>query len=245
MRRSQNALVVLLVVAFTAATLALAMATRPADSAAGERFVGTWGVREPDSSGWLTVRISRAGGGFSIYVPSAGVSTLCRLDDGKLVPTAGGQAVFSLVGGRLVVTPLHSSPGAPRSSVTLEPIPARSNTADENAPSPVTTPTSTPDPNAAYDNQVVDGIGTIQSALKAWQYEQGTYPSVDLVVPGGSFEHYLRQGGVEWPTDPWTGQAMTPGTGPGQYQYTALDGGRECILTGYGANGIVCQAAAP
>jgi hypothetical protein len=139
MRLSRNALVVLVIVAFSAAAFALIMATRPSDSRAGDRYVGSWRVYESDSNAWVVLRISRAGAGFSVYVPSVGVATSYKLDDDKLVPTAGGQAVFSVVGGRVVMTSLHSSPGAPRSSVTLEPVVAQSSAPDGSAPSPIVT----------------------------------------------------------------------------------------------------------
>lgn len=139
MRLSRNALVVLVIVAFSAAAFALIMATRPSDSRAGDRFVGSWRIYESASNAWVVLRISRADAGFSVYVPAVGVATSYRLDDGKLVPTAGGEADFSIVGGRVVMTSLHTSPGAPRSTITLEPVAAQSSAPDTSTPSPIVT----------------------------------------------------------------------------------------------------------
>ncbi|HUK78171.1 MAG TPA: hypothetical protein VL117_11345 [Thermoleophilia bacterium] len=218
MRLSRNALVVLVIVAFSAAAFALIMATRPSDSRAGDRFVGSWRIYESGSNAWVVLRISRAGAGFSVYVPSVGVATSYKFDDDKLVPTAGGQAVFSIVGGRVVMTSLHSSPGAPGSSVTLEPLAAQSTAPDK----------------SADDASITEGVHVIQVAVQSWAVDHGdAYPKAGLVVPGGAFAAYVDN----WPGNPVTGRPMTPGRGPGDYTYEQLKGGYSFRVTGYGVDG--------
>ena len=41
-----------------------------------------------------------------------------------------------------------------------------------------------------------------------------------------------------WPTNPYTGQPMKPGTQPGDYTYEQLNGGAGYKLTGYISNGL-------
>ena len=52
-------------------------------------------------------------------------------------------------------------------------------------------------------------------AIRQWRWNAGSYPAVTAVRPGGAFQRQLQP----WPTNPYTGQPMAPGTQPGEYRY--------------------------
>ena len=55
----------------------------------------------------------------------------------------------------------------------------------------------------------------LNQAITRWSLNAGSYPAVAAVRPGGAFQRQLRP----WPTNPYTGQPMAPGTQPGEYRY--------------------------
>ena len=60
------------------------------------------------------------------------------------------------------------------------------------------------------------------------------YPTSADVTEAGGVATYVNP----WPTNPYTGQPMKPGTQPGDYTYEQLNGGAGYKLTGYISNGL-------
>jgi len=231
LRSSRTTLLAILPVVVAIAFLALVMAFRPG----GGQFVGSWRVHDPVSGATMTVRVVRAGGGFELRVPTAHVAPVPYLfKDGKLWPAPGYESdcVLSLVGGRLVMTP----PEAPAVKPTPKSAPAAT-LAPSSTPTAQTSSTPTADPNAQQDEQISQGIHTLQAAVQSWAADHGdVFPTADLVVSTGPFSAYVAAVG-SWPTDPVSGQPMKPGSGAGDYTYEQLDGGQSFRLTGYGVDG--------
>lgn len=102
--------------------------------------------------------------------------------------------------------------------------------------SPTTSPTATPSPSpTAADQQVITGIQRIQVGVITWATNNGNlYPVPAEVTETGAVAEYVDP----WPSNPYTGQPMQPGTQSGDYTYEQLDGGGAYKLTGYVANGL-------
>lgn len=231
-RLSQRDLLILVVVCLAIAAVAMVFAVRPAsrpapggqsvhDAGPGGAFVGRWKAFGPQMNAWYEVDITRSGSEFLVTIPVAIESARFLLANGKLVAASsgtGGTGVLSLEHGHVVLTAPSSTVGAPDVVETLKPIPSSA-------------PTPTPDASACAD-QIMAGVHDIQIAVQTWAVKhEDAYPPPYMVVPGGDVAQYVEQ----WPTDPYTGKAMTPGTGPGQYQYTLQ--GNEFSITAYGPNG--------
>jgi hypothetical protein len=84
----------------------------------------------------------------------------------------------------------------------------------------------------AKESAVKEGIHSIQVGVQSWAVDHADeYPDPATVSQAGMSRYVDR-----WPTNPYTGLAMTQGTGPGQFTYTGSDGGG-FQLTAYGADG--------
>jgi hypothetical protein len=106
---------------------------------------------------------------------------------------------------------------------------------------PMTTPTTSPSsspsasPKAGTDQQVIDAIGKLQVGVITWATNNNNlYPTPADVSEAGGIASYVDP----WPTNPYTGQPMKPGTQPGDYTYEQLNGGAGYKLTGYISNGL-------
>lgn len=87
------------------------------------------------------------------------------------------------------------------------------------------------------NNELVrDGLASIYEAIVEYHSQNNwSYPSE---ATQAYLEAYVVPPGPDaWPTNPFDGQPMSPGTGPGQYSYSTDGGG--FALEGYGADGDV------
>ena len=87
----------------------------------------------------------------------------------------------------------------------------------------------------AKQSSVTSGIRSIDVGVQSWAVDNGdVYPEPSLVSPSG-VGTYL----TSWPTNPYTGQPMTQGTGPGDFRYTVSADGASFELVGMGEDGSV------
>jgi hypothetical protein len=78
------------------------------------------------------------------------------------------------------------------------------------------------------DKQVQAGGLLIQNYVNAYGMTHGfAFPAVSMVKKGGGLEDATRI----WPSNPWTGKLMGPGTARGTYAYTLRNGGTAYRLT--------------
>ncbi len=102
--------------------------------------------------------------------------------------------------------------------------------------SPTSSPTASPTPTqSAEAQQVIDGIDRIQAGIMTWSTNNnGLYPAPQDVTQDGDVAQFVDP----WPTNPYDGQPMNPGTSPGAYIYEQLNGGAGYRLTGYVSGGL-------
>lgn len=85
----------------------------------------------------------------------------------------------------------------------------------------------------AKESAVREGVHTIQVGVQSWAVDHaGEYPDQATVSPAG-IGLYVGA----WPADPYSGSAMTQGTGPGQFTYVVSDDGTAFQITAYGSGG--------
>lgn len=160
--------------------------------------------------------------------------------DAVLSPGASADEVkMSVTGanGTTVSMPLGRVPA-------LVPVTPSSSPSPSVTPSPSATPTlspsSSPSPSpsatqSAEAQQVIDGIDRIQAGIMTWSTNNnGLYPAAQDVTADGDVAQFVDP----WPTNPYDGQPMSPGTSPGAYIYEQLDGGAGYQLTGYVSGGL-------
>ena len=102
--------------------------------------------------------------------------------------------------------------------------------------SPSTSPSTSTSPSPSTESQqVIDGIDRIEAGIVTWSTNNnGLYPPPGEVTANGGVADFVDP----WPTNPYNGQPMKPGTGPGEYIYEQLDGGAAYRLTGYVSGGL-------
>ncbi len=254
-------LIVVLVVIAAAAVLWF-LYLRPTDApVTGEEFIGNWSPEAGNGGGLV---ISRAGdeqfkiAQYDGQLQAVG-STTADLVDGTLqtsvkasamglpgvTGTVQGSLTYDDANDHLILTfssgDLQSDPvsfvrvevllpasPSPTPSPTASPMPTASP-----SPSPSPSPSASGSPTA--DQQVIDGIAKLQVGIVTWASNSNNlYPPPQDVVEGGGISQYVDP----WPTNPFTGQPMTPGTAPGSYVYEQLGGGQSYKLTGYLSNGL-------
>jgi hypothetical protein len=116
-------------------------------------------------------------------------------------------------------------PVSPSASPTVTPTPT---------PSPSSSPSVSPSPGTEQQ-QVINGIVKLQTGVTTWATNNNNlYPTPTDVSQAGGVAAYVDP----WPTNPYTGQPMKPGTQPGDYTYEQLSGGAGYKLTGYISNGL-------
>jgi hypothetical protein len=70
---------------------------------------------------------------------------------------------------------------------------------------------------SAEGSAVEDGIRTIHEGIYKWSVDNGNrFPPEAEVRPDGAIGQYV----ANWPTNPYTGQPMASGSGPGDFTYT-------------------------
>jgi type II secretory pathway pseudopilin PulG len=87
----------------------------------------------------------------------------------------------------------------------------------------------------AKQSSVISGIRSIDVGVRSWAVDNGDVcPEPSLVSPSGVGTY-----STSWPTNPYTGQPMTQGTGPGDFRYTVSADGASFELAGMGEDGSV------
>jgi hypothetical protein len=82
----------------------------------------------------------------------------------------------------------------------------------------------------AQESAVEEGIHNLQIGVQSWMVDHNDRtPPLAVVRPNGGLQSYLDV----WPTNPYSGKPMRPGTDPGQYTYERIDTGRDYRLTGH------------
>jgi len=94
---------------------------------------------------------------------------------------------------------------------------------------------------ATWDEAVFFEQDVLQSLVKAWAKDHHRrLPPSQLVTQAGLGRSYANRGSVFWsglwPINPFTGQPMHPGTGPGDYRYVRKANGRFDLVC-FGSNG--------
>jgi hypothetical protein len=253
-------IIVLLVIAAAAAVWFLYL--RPADpSSAGEQFIGNW-APEAGTGGGLVIsqttddqfKITQYDG----QLEAVGSTTADLVDDQLEVSVQASALGLTGVTGTVQGTLTHESANDSLTlqftsgDLQLEPVtfvrvevllPASPTPTPSPSPSPSPTPSPSPSvstsPSASSspttDQQVIDAIAKLQVGIVTWaSANNNLYPPPQDVVEGGGISQYVDP----WPTNPFTGQPMTPGTAPGSYVYEQLSGGQGYRLTGYLGNGL-------
>lgn len=84
----------------------------------------------------------------------------------------------------------------------------------------------------AKESAVIEGVHALQVGLQSWAVDHGDqWPPRADVRAGGAVASYLDR----WPENPYTGEPMAPGDGPGDYTY--LRDGGQYQLTGHFEDG--------
>ncbi len=238
-----------------------ALLTRGSDL---EPFVGTWGPTA-DSLGPLGgLVIEEQGDAAAVTVYSAEVEAIATVaavwEDDDLVVTfadagplvdGGGPATLRLAhreeDDHLVATVVSAGGTAVQRLArvsSLGPGPAETGPAPAPTATPTETPTTTPTatgspgtgptPTASPDDQVRAAITRLQVGVLSWAADHGgLFPPVNAVTAAGEVGAYVDP----WPTNPFTGAPMQPGSAPGDYTYEQLDAGQTYRLTGYLSDG--------
>jgi len=156
--------------------------------------------------------------------------------DVVLAPGAGAEEIRMSVTGANDTTismPLARVPA-------LVPVTPSSSASPSTTPSPSVSPSfspsGSPSPSTSPElQQVMDGIDAIEAGIIAWAGDNsGLYPPAQDVTDGGGVAQFVDP----WPTNPYDGQPMKPGTGPGEYIYEQLNGGTAYRLTGHVSGGL-------
>ena len=222
----------------------------------GFAWVGAWG-RTDGSGGGLVVQ--KSGGAYQVTVYDSMVQVLgsaTAAKEGKeltfdlqteeavaglpgpytvkLTPGSTADLLsMSVTGsnGTTIIVPLERVAALVPVTPTASPSPSSSPTA-----SPSASPTVGPSPSqTAADQAIMAGIQKIQVGVITWATNNNNlYPEPADVTQTGGIASYTDP----WPTNPYTGQPMKPGTSPGDYTYQQLSGGAGYQLTGYIADGL-------
>ena len=255
-------LVVLAIIAAAAALWYFYL--RPQDntpSTAGDVFIGNWSP-EAGTGGGLVIK--QSGDQFkvtqydpqlqqtgstnatlvgeelqvSVKASALGLTDITGSVNGTLThDSANDTLTLQFSSGSLQMTPILYVrvdvllPGtSPTPSPTVSPSPTLSP-----SPIPTASPSVSPSGSPTADQQVVAAIAKLQVGIVAWAADNNNlYPPPQDVVEGGGITQFVNP----WPTNPFTGQPMTPGTAPGSYVYEQLSGGQAYKLTGYLSNGL-------
>jgi hypothetical protein len=97
----------------------------------------------------------------------------------------------------------------------------------------------TGDKAVARDAAVEAGGRRIAFEIKAWPLgaSGGGYPAESEVAVDGAVGAALTHDGLEWPTNPFSGEPMQQGTGAGDFTYKVTRDGGDFTLTVYLSDG--------
>ncbi len=232
-------------------------APKPSPTAAAFAWSGTWARTDGGGGGVVVVQ---SGSEYQITVydsqlQAVGVAT-SKLTAGSLQFTiqtqqevAGltGPLTVSLTPGdssdraqMLIASPNQNSvslglqrassltPASPSGSLSPSPTPSGS-------ASPSVSPTPSPTSSISAEQQVINSVTKLQVGVITWSTNNSNlYPPASEVTEQGGVAQYVSP----WPTNPYTGQPMKPGTQPGDFVYEQLNGGQTYRITGHLANGL-------
>jgi len=216
-------IVVVAAAAIVAAVLAVVLTRGDGgDRDRSDKFVGTWTADIQGET--LTLKIEKSGDKWVVTDPSSASSEKIEGTEknGKLVfkdPEGGSQTVtLERKGDALVMTlgkagwmaafTFHRASGAEATA-----LPGYQNKEAKNA-------------------SVIEGIHSLQVAVQSYAVDNGD------IYPSDASQATLSSYVDNWPANPFTGEPMGEGTGPGDYSYTQLDNGTNYELVGYGADGL-------
>ncbi len=256
-------LVVLAIVAAGAALWYFYLRPQNTPTTSGDVFIGNWSPQAGTGGGLV---IKRSGDQFKIiqYDPqlqqvgsttadlvgeelqvsvkasALGLTGVTGSVDGTLThDSANDTLTLQLSSGSLHMTPIPYVrvdvllPGS--ASPTPSPTPYSPSPTASPSPSTTASPSPSVSGSPTADQQVVANIAKLQVGVVAWAADHNNlYPPPQDMVEGGGISQYVNP----WPTNPFTGQPMTPGTAPGSYVYEQLSGGQAYKLTGYLSNGL-------
>jgi hypothetical protein len=228
----------------------------PTPTAAAFDWVGAWaptdgsggGIVVQDSSGQYQVTV------YDTMVRVIGSSTAStkgrnltfQLETSESLAGIPGPYTVTLTPGSAADQVSMSVTGSNGTTITmpLERVPALVPVTPSSSPSPSASPSLSPSSSPSVspsptqsgtDQQVIDGINRIQAGVMTWSANNNNlYPQPGDVNASGGVAQYVNP----WPTNPYTGQPMKPGTGPGEYTYQQLNGGAGYQITGYVSGGL-------
>jgi hypothetical protein len=256
-------IVILAILAAAAAIWFLYLRPAGPSTTAGQAFVGNWAPQDGSGGGLV---IKQDGDQFTVTEYDSQLqqtgSTPATLNGDQLDVTVKASAIgLTDVTGSIQGTLSHDTNTDTLTlqfkagSLSLKPItydrvdvllpasatPSPTPYSPSPTPSPTTSPTTTTSPSPSTspspgsDQQTQDNIAKLQVGIVAWAADNNNlYPPPQDVVDGGGLSQYVNP----WPTNPFTGQPMAPGTSPGSYVYEQLSGGQSYRLTGYLSNGL-------
>ena len=83
----------------------------------------------------------------------------------------------------------------------------------------------------AKDSSVKEGGHMILIGIESWAVDHGdVYPAAAEVTFDGAVGVAMAREGNDWPTNPWTGGPMEPGTSRGDYRYEPAPDGSDYTL---------------
>jgi hypothetical protein len=88
--------------------------------------------------------------------------------------------------------------------------------------------------------KVEQSTNTLRAGIERWaQHHHGVYPPPGLAKPGAAFAQSLTAGAqhAAWPVNPYTGHAMLPGSGAGQYTYSPTPDRKSYTLAAHFSEG--------
>jgi hypothetical protein len=237
-------------------------APTPSPTAAAFAWAGTW-TRTDGGGGGVVVQQSGNVYQITVYdsqLQAVGVAT-SQLKAGSLQFTihtqqqvAGltGPLTVSLTPGQsadraqmLIASPNQNSVslGLQRTSSLLPASPSASTSPSVSPPgSPSVSPTPSPSTSISAEQQVINGVTKLQVGVITWSTNNSNlYPTAAEVSQQGGVAQYA----IPWPTNPYTGQPMKPGTQPGDFVYQQLSGGQAYSITGHLANGLTNRVPRP
>jgi hypothetical protein len=99
------------------------------------------------------------------------------------------------------------------------------------------TPTSSPSATQTSKADLArERCHLIEVTIQAWSVDHhDRFPDAQAVSANGTWRAVGMEG--RWPQNPWTGQPMAQGTGPGDFTFTLGGGHKTAELVLYGENG--------
>ncbi len=216
-------------------------------SGIGDKFVGTW----------VPIDLSNGGGGMVISKSGSVFNVAIFNDTGGTDVTLTGKlkgdtleltlpADLAAIAGNVTITATHVKQtdhllvkvvgGGNDQTTEFKRAASIPITNPSSMPSayPSSMPSATPYSSGSPDNAVKEGIHSIQVGIQSWAVNNGdVFPTNFEVRQNGAVGGYVDN----WPTNPYTGQPMTSGSGPGDFTYTLATDSTSYTLSGHMSTG--------